>query len=71
MVGLLNQVSDRMLSLFVPKRAASACQCSGSYWNCRCVGGTSEKQLCHENCNCVGQCGGWQVAICPNPGFTC
>ncbi len=66
MVRLINDLGDRMLGYLVPKAEASACQCSGGYWDCRCYGGTAEKRWCSENCNCVSSCGDWYVGDCPN-----
>ncbi len=66
MVGLINRLGDRMLSAIVPKKEASACQCSGGFWECKCSGGTAMRRWCTENCNCVKSCPSqWQVGDCP------
>lgn len=65
MVELLNKLGDRMLSAIVPKKEASACNCRGGYYECKCQGGVAWRRWCNENCNCVKSCGGWYVGDCP------
>jgi hypothetical protein len=63
MIRTLGLVTDRLLSVLVPKTTASACACNDYFCTYSgCPGG--HVRTCHSNCNCskttCGACfSGW------------
>jgi hypothetical protein len=57
MVRFVNQMSDRLLSLFVPRATASAADCGYPMRRKRCVRGVEWWCNCWTNSNCAcGTC---------------
>jgi len=64
---MVQSVSDRVLTMFVPRAKASACQCApDGHWEFAfCQNGIRYEKYCTYNCLCVDNCGA------PQPGGHC
>jgi hypothetical protein len=58
----MNSVSDRLLTLIVPRARASACPCAPDpYDQIRCGPTGLERRTCTTNCVCTVRCGPWHT----------
>lgn len=52
MTETLGRMTDRLLSVFVPKTTAGACACNDYVCTNYYCADKTKKQLCHWNCDC-------------------